>query len=293
MTTSTQNKNIFTGIALTVLASFIWAGNFIIARKVNQQIPPVSLNFYRWLLATVIIAPFAIKAFSKEWASLTGISLFNAFVYVAGHYTTAINLALIGTTSSPIISVILAKIFLKERIGWLKAGGMLLCIAGVLFLLSKGRMENLLQLHFSTGDLWMLMAAFFFAVYNVIVITKPASISPVNFLFSSFLLGTVLLIPFFIWESTNHPSVQWNATILLSILYLGLGASVICFFIWNKAIRILGAGRTALFGNLIPIFSSIVAVIDPQLKEKFTSTHFISMLTVFAGLLLANLKTFR
>ncbi|MER3498423.1 MAG: EamA/RhaT family transporter, partial [Chitinophagaceae bacterium] len=189
--------------------------------------------------------------------------------------------------------VILAKIFLKERIGWLKAGGMLLCIAGVLFLLSKGRMENLLQLHFSTGDLWMLMAAFFFAVYNVIVITKPASISPVNFLFSSFLLGTVLLIPFFIWESTNHPSVQWNATILLSILYLGLGASVICFFIWNKAIRILGAGRTALFGNLIPIFSSIVAVIDPQLKEKFTSTHFISMLTVFAGLLLANLKTFR
>ena len=302
MNIASPQKNIYVGISLAVLAAFIWSGNFIIARRVHQQIPPVSLNFYRWLLATIIIAPFAITSFKKEWSavkanwqylfwvSLTGISLFNAFVYVAGHYTTAINMALIGTTSSPIMAVIMARIFLKEKIGLLKLVGMLLCIGGVLFLLSKGNFENLLKLKFSTGDLWMLLAAFSFAVYNTLVKKKPASISPLNFLFTSFLSGTILMLPVFVWEVFNSSPVQWNKSLLLSILYLALGASVICFFIWNKAIRILGAGRTILFGNLIPIFSSIAAVVDPQLQERFTWIHFISMLIVFSGLLLANLK---
>src|SRR5688572_1450858 len=110
---SPSQKNIFTGISLAVLAAFIWAGNFIIARKVIKDIPPVSLAFYRWALASVIIFPFAIKQFRREWpivkkswhylfwASVTGVVLFNTFVYVGAHYTSAINLALIGTTSSP------------------------------------------------------------------------------------------------------------------------------------------------------------------------------------------------
>ena len=180
------SKNIYTGIGLAVLATFIWSGNFIVARAVNQEIPPISLNFYRWLTASVIIFPFAIKQFRAEWKvvkqswhylfwiSLTGVALFNTFVYIGAHYTSAINLALIGTTSSPIMSVIFARIFLKEKIGPLKLAGMILCIIGVLFLLSKGNFQNLLSFHFSTGDLWMLLAAFFFAVYNTMVKKKTS-----------------------------------------------------------------------------------------------------------------------
>jgi len=201
------NRNIYTGVLLATLAALIWSGNFIIARGVYKQIGPASLAFYRWILATVIILPFAIKPFSREWnsvrrswhylfwVSLAGISLFNTFVYIAGHYTTAINLALIGTTSSPIMSIIMARIFLKERIGWMKLSGMFICIAGILFLLSKGNFKNLLTLKFSSGDAWMLMAAFCFAVYNILVRKKPASISPVNFLFVIFFVGSVLLLP--------------------------------------------------------------------------------------------------
>ena len=143
-------------------------------------------------------------------------------------------------------------------------------------------------MRFSDGDAWMLVAAFCFAVYNTLVRKKPASISPVNFLFVSFLGGTVLLLPFFLWEYNHADVVNWNARLLTSILYLGIGASVICFFIWNKAIGILGAGRTALFGNLIPVFSSIEAVFI--LNEKFTWIHLVSMFVVFSGLLLANLR---
>ncbi len=293
-------KNIYSGVGLAVLATFIWSGNFIIAKYVNKEIPPISLNFYRWLTASIIILPFAIGKFKAEcktvkqswhylfWISLTGVALFNTFVYVGAHYTSATNLALIGTTSSPIMSVIFARIFLKEKIGLLKLTGMLLCIIGVLYLLSKGSFNNLLSLHFSTGDLWMLLAAFCFAVYNTMVKKKPAGLSPVNFLFVIFTFGTLMLIPFWLWELNKTPAVIWNSNLLLSILYLGLGASVICFLIWNIAIRSLGAGRTALFGNLIPVFSSIAAVV--LLHEEFTHVHLISMILVFAGILLANLR---
>jgi drug/metabolite transporter (DMT)-like permease len=297
---SQTNKNIYTGIALATLAAFIWSGNFIVARGVYKQIGPVSLAFYRWFIATVIILPFALKKFMAEWSSirrschylfwvsLTGISLFNTFVYIAGHYTTAINLALIGTTSSPIMSIIMARIFLKERIGWLKLSGMIICVVGILFLLSKGNFKNLLALKFSLGDAWMLLAAFCFAAYNIFVRKKPASISPISFLFVTFLFGSGLLFPFFLWELNSAPVAAWSIQLVGSILYLGIGASVICFAIWNVSISILGAGRTALFGNLIPIFSSLEAVII--LNEEFSLVHVVSMVIVFSGLLLANLR---
>jgi drug/metabolite transporter (DMT)-like permease len=293
-----HTKNIYTGIGLAVVAAFIWSGNFIVARAVNKEIPPISLNFYRWLTASFIILPFAIKQFKLEWKivkqswhylfwiSLTGIALFNTFVYIGAHYTSAINLALIGTTSSPIMSVIFARIFLKEKIGWLKMAGMILCITGVLFLLAKGDFENLIHLHFSDGDLWVLLAAFCFAVYNTMVKKKPVAISPVNFLFVIFSFGTLLVLPFYVWEMNNSEPVKWSSNLILAILYLGLGASVICFLIWNMAIGKLGAGRTALFGNLIPVFSSIEAAIF--LHEDFTWVHIVSMAIVFAGIVLAN-----
>jgi drug/metabolite transporter (DMT)-like permease len=184
------------------------------------------------------------------------------------------------------MSVIFARIFLKERIGWMKLAGMVFCTMGVLFLLSGGDLNNLWSFHFSKGDLWVLLAAFSFAVYNTLVKKKPTGISPVNFLFIIFSFGSIMMLPFFIWEITMSGAVAWNGHLILSILYLGIAASVICFLIWNIAISKLGAGRTALFGNLIPVFSSIEAAMI--LHEDFTWIHITSMLIVFVGILLAN-----
>jgi drug/metabolite transporter (DMT)-like permease len=117
---------------------------------------------------------------------------------------------------------------------------------------------------------------------------KPGTMHPVNFLFVVFLLGTIILIPFYIMELNNKGGFAINIPNSASILYLGLGTSVICFLLWNKAIGKLGAGRTALFGNLIPVFSSIEAVI--LLNEKITAVHIISFILVAAGLVIANLK---
>lgn len=297
---SSPQKNIYTGISLALLAVFIWSGNFIAARGVIRQLPPVSLAFYRWLTASVVLFPIAFRSFRKDWPvikkslgyliwpALTGITLFNTFVYIGAHYTTAINLALIGTCSSPIIAVILARVFLKEQLGVWKIGGMVLCIAGVLYLLSGGNWENLVNLHFSRGDGWVLLAATSFAVYNTLVKTKPANISSLGFLFSLFCIGTIVLSPFYLWETSHTPAVHWNYNLLLIILFLGLGASVISFLSWNVAVGHLGAGRTALFGNLIPVFSSIEAAL--LLNEDFTNVHIVSMILVFTGIIVANRK---
>jgi len=295
-----HQRQIVVGISLAVLATFIWSGNFIIARGVIKDIPPVTLAFYRWLTATIIILPFAWKYFLTELkvirerffffllAAATGVSMFNTFVYIAGHYSTAINMAILGTCTSPIISVILARIFLRERVPALRIIGMLVCISGILILLSKGNFQNLVSFKFTNGDWWILAAALTFAIYNTSVRKKPAAMHPVNFLFVIFLLGTMILLPFYLFELKNEGGFAFNGFNLSAILYLGIGASVICFLIWNKAIAALGSGRTALFGNLIPVFSSIEAVF--LLDEKITSIHIISFILVVAGLVIANLK---
>jgi len=296
----TAKKNAYKGIALALITVIIWAGNFIIARKVYQQIPPVSLAFYRWSLASVIIFFLGYKKFAEEkqfvlanrkylfWVALLGITFFNTFIYIAGHTTSAINLALIGTTASPIFVTIISAIFLKEPITPFRFAGLLLCIAGVVVLISKGSIATLLAFRFTAGDVWTLLSALVFSVYTILVKRKPAAISPITFLFTIFIAGTLLLLPFFIAETMVMPAVTWNKDLIESILYLGIGASVIGFLGWNAAIARIGAVRTALFGNLIPVIAALEALW--LLKEKITFVHLVSGALVITGLVLANMK---
>lgn len=291
-------RDTYIGILLAVLAAIIWSGNFVVARGVSEQIGPVSLAFCRWLTATLLLAPFAWKRFRSEketvkanarylfWVALTGITIFNTCVYVAGHYTTAINMALIGTTSSPIFATVLAAVFLKDRPGILRITGMAICLSGIILLLSSGSWEVLAAFHFSTGDLWVLTGAFAFAVYSTLVRKKPATLSSINFLFVVFAAGTAMLLPFFIAELILAKPAQWSVSLWAVILYLGAGASVTAFLCWNLSIQKIGAGRTVLFGNLIPVFSVLEAVW--LLGERINRIHIISGILVITGLVLAN-----
>lgn len=303
MAKSTNQTGTLTGIGLALIAVIVWSGNFVVARGVIHDVPPGTLAFFRWLTGTLILLPFAWKQTKQHWTAirqsipyllitaLSGITLFNTFVYIAAHYTTAINLSLIGTTSSPVMALILARIFLKEKLDSYKLWGVALCLSGVLFLLAGGDWTHLWQLQFTRGDGWVLLAAFSFAVYNILARRKPAGIPPLAFLMVLFAAGTVMLIPFLFWDRAHFPPVKWTPSLWWIVLYLGVGTSVISFLCWNRAISALGAGRTALFGNLIPVFSSLEAALF--LGERFGWIHLVSMLLVFAGIVLANWKIVR
>lgn len=298
MTIPHSAKDTYAGIVLAILAAVIWSGNFVVARGVSELIGPVSLAFLRWLTATLLIAPFAWRRFKEEkvtvklhakylfWVALSGITIFNTCIYIAGHYTTAINLALIGTTSSPIFATVLTAVFLKDKPGGLRITGMLICLSGILLLLSRGSWQTLQAFRFSTGDLWVLTGAIAFAAYSTLVRKKPAGISSINFLFVIFAAGTLLLLPFFIVEWATAAPAKWNWSLWGIILYLGAGASVTAFLCWNLSIQKIGAGRTVLFGNLIPVFSVLEAVW--LLGEKINRIHIISGSLVILGLILAN-----
>lgn len=197
-------------------------------------------------------------------------------------------MALIGTCSSPIFSVILAALFLNEKVTPLRVAGMMVMLAGIIYLIIRGSIERLLHFSFTSGDLWVLGAAVFFAGYNILVRKKPKEMKPMVFLFVTFLVGSVLLLPFWVWEAKQHPPVLWTADLALVVLYLGLGTSVIAFLLWNFSIARLGAARTALFGNLIPLFSSLEAVW--LLNEDITWIHLVSGLLIVIGLVIVNLK---
>ena len=288
------------GFLLAIIATLLWSGNFIIARKVSNSISPISLAFFRWTCASLVLFPFAYKQVIAEWShlkanwkivtwlALTGIALFNTFVYVAGHNTSAINMALIGTTSSPIFATAMAVLFLKERLGFYRIIGMIICILGIVLLISKGSWEVLFSFKFSSGDAWILAGAFAFAVYNILVRKKPVTISALSFLLVIFVLGSLMLFPFFVIEQLiiKDPT-DWSPTLFGSILSLGIGTSVLAFWCWNLAISKLGAGRTVLFGNLIPIFSTIEAILI--LGETVTPIHFYSGILVISGLVIANI----
>ena len=290
----------FAGIAMALFACILWSFNFIIARGISKHMPPVAISFFRWLCAAIIITPIAWKKFSaekhlvpKHWknillATVTGISLYSPLIYLAGHYSPAVNLALIGTTTTPVFTFLIAAVFLKERIPPLRLIGLLICVAGIILLLSKGSWYAIIHFHFTTGDKWMLLSAFLFAVYNIAVRKKAGELSALTYLFVTFVLGAVLLFPVYVWEASISAPIAWNSNLLLIVLYSGACTSVAAFFCWNAAIQRIGSARTSVFGNSIPVLASLEAVW--LLHESVSIVQILSMCIVTAGLILATFK---
>ncbi|MDI9363622.1 MAG: DMT family transporter [Flavobacterium sp.] len=300
--TYNKKSNTVTGISLAVLAAVIWSGNFIIARSISPIVPPVMLAFLRWFFATLIIAPIAWHKFQQEkqiiWqhkgyfilTSFMGFTCYNVLLYIAGHYTTAINLALIGSVSAPIFAVIIAKIIFKEHVPLQRVIGLVLCVIGIVILIAQGSLQRLVTFRFAIGDLWSLLGAVMFALYNNLTKYKPKGVSDLGFLFTGFSFGTTMLVPFVIAEHFIVPTnIPFNVTVISSVAYLSIGCSVIAYLFWNRSIHLIGPSRTVLFSNLIPILSTIEAVV--LLGEHFTSVHIISGIIVLIGLVIANITS--
>ncbi len=300
MTAADKAKDVKVGMALALLAALLWSGNYIVARGLYREITPVSLAFFRWLTATLVLAPIAYRAVRKEFhllrkhwillslTALLGVTLFNTFIYVAGSYSSAINLAIIGTTAAPILVLALAAIFLKERVSLLQVAGMMICIVGILLLVTGGHLQNLGSFRASKGDLWIGAAALSFALYTLLVRRKPKALSSLSYLFALFLLGTLFLLPAYAADLVRGASFVMTPNLLAVFLYLGAGASVGAFLSWNVAIQKMGAARTALFATGIPIFSSIEAVVI--LGEEASWVLVLSLLLIVCGLVVANMK---
>ncbi len=295
------NKNQqFIGISFALLATALWSGNFVVARGWSAEIHPFSLAFYRWTVAVLVFTPFALRAVKRDWkairanlpylslTALLGVSAFNTLIYFAGRSTTAINLSLIALTF-PIFILLLSSIFFKEKITLKKTFGILIVLVGVLTIISQGQLSSLLQLSFHAGDPLMLMAAFTFSIHSMLLKRKPTEISVISLQYITFLIGLLILLPFFLVNKSLQTEAETiSLPMFASILYIGICASLVSFVSWNKAIEKIGAPSAGMIYFLLPLFSGFAAWIF--LGEHLQVYHLVSGLLIVVGIVVSTRK---
>jgi drug/metabolite transporter (DMT)-like permease len=282
---------------LLVLTVLFWSGNFILGRGIRELIPPVSLNFWRWMGAFVILLPFGLPRihrqrdlFRKHWKmilllSIPSITLFNAFIYTALQTTTATNTALVNAMV-PILIALTAWLALGERLSLVQYMGVLISLLGLLFIVTRGDLAMLRSMTLSRGDLWTLGAAMAWAVYSVMLRKRPGEMDPIAFLTLLVGFGLIFALPWYLWELSNKGGFSLSPASMASLAYVALFPSVLSYIFWNNGVHKVGANRTGIFIHLMPVFSIVMAVLF--LDERLRLFHVAGMLLIFTGIALTT-----
>lgn len=280
---------------LMVLPGIVWGGNAIVARAVVGELPPVGLAFWRWLIAAIIVLPFAWKHLKNDFRPMLaswpivlllaamGIAFFNAALYIAAETTGAINIIMLQT-SAPVLIVLASFLLFGDRITGRQAVGIGLSLTGAIVLVAHGDMNVLANLAFNRGDIWMLVACIVYAVYTALLRLRPR-VHWLSFLFTIFLLGSLLLMPFYVAESAYVMPVPVSLHALLAIGYVALFASAVGYGAYNRAVELLGANTAGLSIYLVPVFGTIFAVL--LLGEHPELYQLVGILLIGAGIVLA------
>lgn len=276
---------------LMVCSAVFWAGAFIAGKYTVPYIPTFTLTFLRFFYASIIL--FAVmKRMSVDLRPGKGklpIFLFTGIVGMFGYhvlfftslkYTTAINSSIIGATN-PIVTIVLAFLFLKSSLGIKQLFGVILSFIGVLLTISGADPEVLRHFHFNAGDLWMLGAVIAWAAYGVFSKSKGKDITPILLTFYSFLVCTILLIPFVLYEKPWEFLFSIPVSAHLAVLYMSIFPSVIGYLVQQMAIKEIGPGRASIFINLVPVFSIILAVLI--LGESIEPVKLLTAALIIAG----------
>ena len=285
------------GVIYALLAVFVWSFNFIAGRALVGTIPPCTLALFRWTTAFCIMLPFALPELKREWRHFVqhkwyylitgaiGVAFFNTALYVAAHEVAALNMALIFL-SAPLFTIILSRVCFHELTSPARVAGIMVTLTGVLALISKGDWQTLATLSFQSMDLLVLVSAFGFSLYALLVRIKPQGGGQRSFFAVIFGIGVILLLPLAAWELAGGATVRLSSTLYISILYMGLGASIVSFWCWSKAIGLIGPARAAVIYFTMPLFTAVEAVL--MLGEPVLPVHYVAGALIIGGLLLAT-----
>ena len=282
-------------LTLTVL---FWSGNFILGRGIRELVPPVSLNFWRWMGAMLIILPFGFsrvvnsrELLLKNWKmvalmSIPSIAIFNAFIYTALQTATAINTVLVNAMI-PIFIALTAWLTFSDRLSMRQTFGVFISLAGLIFIVTRGQWALLKELRLSTGDLWTLGASLAWAVYSVALRKRPREMDPIAFLTVLIAFGLIFSLPFYLRELVIKGGFSLTPTSLASLAYVAVFPSVLSFIFWNYGVDKVGPNRAGIFFHLMPVFSIVLAIIF--LGETLRTFHLLGMLLIFSGIVLTTL----
>ena len=273
------------------------ATNIIVARGGVEYVPPISLAFWRWLTVFIILFPFFYdeilknkKYIDKEFWKLfflgsMGCGVCGAFPFIAGMTTTMANMGIIYT-SSPIFIIILSVMFFKDTINFSRILGLFLCLIGVLAIISKGRLDLLLNFKFTTGDLWMIGAAIGWAVYSIYLLNWKSNFSLMaRFTLIAF-FGTLSLFPFYILEEIFYFNTVFNNNFFFWVIFAAVSPGIIAFTLYTRVQKYVGASLAGFTLYIFSIYSAIYGII--LFDEVLSGFHYFGAAFVFAGVYLAR-----
>ena len=282
--------------ALLLVPPLCWGGNAVVARGVVDVVPPVSLAFWRWVLAFVILLPFTLRHVKRDWSaamkswkwlvllSFLGVSCFNSMLYTAAHTTTAINVSLMQT-AMPAMIILISWVVFRERISTVQFVGVVISMVGACLVVVHGQWKVLVSMSLVEGDVLMLAAVFIYALYSALLRKRPP-IHPLSLLIFTFAWGSLMLLPVYIWELVVVGPFPVTLAALMSILYVAVFPSIVAYFCWNRGIDLIGANRAGLFTYLVPVFASMLAIFF--LGETLHGYHVVGMALILAGMVIFN-----
>ena len=287
---------------LLVLASLCWSGNFIVGKFATLfEIPPLTLNTFRWISVWLILIPFTFKEIYKNLAyikknllaiafmGVITISTFNSVVYFALNYTQVINAVLV-LAIIPAVTIVLSALMKVEKSNIFQIFGLILSIIGVGSIISNGDVQRIVSLSFNNGDLWMLVCVLSWALYSTLLKKNKFKLSQFSLIQIMVSVGVIFLIPQYFYEQSIGLELNFNKAFFLILFYVVVFPAIVAYYCWQKGIEIIGPNRATMFIQLMPLFSAVMAIII--FKEKFELYHFVGATFIVSGIYLSNKKTY-
>ena len=283
---------------MLVCASLFWSGNFIIGKfAFLTDIPPLSLVFYRWLLVWIILLPFTFKEIIKYkktiiknlpvlfFLGLTSVGLFNSFTYLSLMYTQVINSTLFNT-AIPAIIILICFLFKIESTNKFQIIGLIVSIIGIISIITKLNLNILLSLDFNKGDLIMIGGVLSWGVYSSLLKKKNFTLPLLTLVHVICTFGLICVTPQYIYELSQGLVIKFDINLFYILIFLAIFPSIGSYYCWAGAVSIIGANRAGISLSLIPLFSSILAIL--LFKEQFQFFHLVGSILIIIGLFLSN-----
>ena len=287
---------------LLVLASLCWSGNFIVGKFATLfEIPPLTLNTFRWISVWLILIPFTFKEIFKNIAyikknlltiafmGVITISTFNSVVYFALNYTQVVNAVLV-LAIIPAVTIVLSSLMKVEKSNIFQIFGLILSIIGVGSIISNGDVQRIVSLSFNNGDLWMLVCVLSWALYSTLLKKNKFKLSQFSLIQIMVSVGVIFLIPQYFYEQSIGLELNFNKAFFLILFYVVVFPAIVAYYCWQKGVEIIGPNRATMFIQLMPLFSAVMAIII--FKEKFELYHFVGATFIVSGIYLSNKKTY-
>ncbi len=281
-------------------SALFWSGNFVIGRAFASDIAPLTISYLRWSLALLCLLPFSVLTLIRQWPIIRahwgrllfmgvfGVAGFNTLAYLGLSYTTATN-ALLINSFIPILIILLSRIYPGTPIRLVQLLGIVISSLGVILLVAKGSLDNLLALRINRGDLWVLTAAFVWAVYSISLRWRPLELSASAFLTVTMIVGVAVLSPIYWFNWLDEPAFVVTTPNLLAIAYVALFASLGAFLCWNQGVKMIGADTAGQFIHLMPVFGTIMAI--AFLGERLAWFHLVGAAAIGSGIYLSLRKS--